>query len=65
MASNMKAVKYGRHTTARSFALRSLEDATSSMALVICMVLCTLLIRSVLDAYTENFLNTRLFRIKG
>ena len=40
---------YGRLSVTRCCALRSLEEATSFMALVICMVLCTLLMRSLIS----------------
>ena len=44
-----RALKYGLAPSARSFAWRILEDATSSIALVICMVDCTDLIRRLMS----------------
>ena len=43
------ALKYGRTLRARSFARRILEDATNSIAFVICMVDCTDLIRRLMS----------------
>ena len=43
------AEKYGALASALSLALRSFEDATSSIAFVICIVFWMLLIRSLTD----------------